>query len=210
MRVPSLLVLSLVAACQAPTVSAPAVASAALAPVRLTVVQRGREKVPGTGGRLWIEVDDVTAGQVLVKIVDRTTREDALPQCSMRVGDEARFPFAGGTRAVVVLRLANLLIGDDFVEFAFGEPGAMAGEQIESVLQQIAKSSLTFMCNGSKHDGRATAERLRQQWQASAEITTLAAFLSRCVGDEGGSVPVWSVQLPGGSLLPMVDWLRGA
>lgn len=210
MRVPSLLVLSLFAACQAPTVSAPAVASAALAPVRLTVVQRGREKVPGTEGRLWIEVDDVTAGQVLVKIVDRTTREDALPQCSMRFGDEARFPFAGGTRAVVVLRLANLLIGDDFVEFAFGEPGAMAGEQIESALRQIAKSSLTFMCNGSKHDGRATAERLRQQWRASAEISTLAAFLSRCVGDEGGSVPVWSVQLPGGRLLPMVDWLRGA
>ena len=214
MRVPSLLVLSLFAACQAPTapapVPAPPVASAALAPVRLTVVQRGREKVPGTEGRLWIEVDDVTAGQVLVKIVDRTTREDALPQCSMRFGDEATFPFAGGTRAVVVLRLVNLLIGDDFVEFAFGEPGAMAGEQIESVLQQIAKSSMTFVCNGSQRDGRATAEWLRQQWRASAEVTTLAAFLSRCVGYEGGSVPVWSVQLPGGRLLPMVDWLRGA
>jgi hypothetical protein len=67
--------------------------------VRLTVVQRGREKVPGTEGRLWIEVDDVTAGQVLVKIVDRTTREDALPQRSMRFGDEAWFPLGGGTRA---------------------------------------------------------------------------------------------------------------
>jgi hypothetical protein len=152
----------------------------------------------------------VTAGQVLVKIVDRTTREDALPQCSMRFGDEATFPFAGGTRAVVVLRLVNLLIGDDFVEFAFGEPGAMAGEQIESVLQQVAKSSMTFVRDGSQRDGRATAEWLRQQWRASAEITTLATFLSRCVGHEGGSVPVWSVQLPGGRLLPMVDWLRGA
>ena len=217
MRVPSLLLLlSLFAACQSPpapapeSTPAPAPAAAALAPVRVTVTQRGREKVPGTEGRLWIEVGDVTAGQVLVKIVDRTTREDALPQRSMRFGDEARFPFAGGTRTVVVLRLANLLIGEDFVEFAFGEPGAMANEQIESVLRQIANSKMTFVRNGAKRDGSATAEWLREQWRAAGDVTTLAAFLTRCVGYEGGSVPGWSVLLPGGRLLPMVEWLRGA
>lgn len=176
--------------------------------MRLTVVQRGREKVPGTEGRLWIEIDDVTAGQVLVKIVDRTTREDALPRCSMRFGDEARFPFDGGYRAVVVLRLANLLIGEDYVEFAFGEPGAMASEQIESVLRQIANSTMTFVREGTEYDGRATAEWLRQQRLAAGDIRTLAAFLTRFVGYEGGPVPVWSVRLPGGRLQPLVDWLR--
>lgn len=222
MRSLSLLLVLWFVACQSPPASAPASASAAapaaepasapatLATSRLTVTQRGREKVPGTEGRLWVEVDDVTAGQVLVKIVDRTTREDALPQRSMRFGDEATFPYAGGTRAVVVLRLANLLIGDDFVEFGFGEPGAMASEQIESVLRQVANATTTFVRSGAKSDGRATAERLRQQWRASGDVTTLAAFLTRCVGYEGGTVPVWKVQLPGGRLLPLVEWLRGA
>ena len=180
------------------------------APERMTVMQRGREKVPGTEGRLWIEVGDVTAGQVLVKIVDRTTREDALPQRSMRFGDEAWFPFGGGTRAVVVLRLANLLIGEDFVEFAFGEPGAMANEQIESVLRRVANSTMTFVREGAQHDAVATAVWLRQQWLTAGDVGTLAAFLTRFVGYEGGPVPVWSVRMPGGRLLPLVEWLRGA
>lgn len=180
------------------------------APERLTVMQRGREKVPGTEGRLWIEVGDVTAGQVLVKIVDRTTREDALPQRSMRFGDEAWFPFAGGTRSVVVLRLANLLIGEDFVEFAFGEPLAMANEQIESVLRRVANSTMTFVREGTQHDAVATAVWLRQQWLTAGDVRTLAAFLTRFVGHEGGPVPVWSVRMPSGRLLPLVEWLRGA
>lgn len=218
MRLPSLLVLPLFAACQASPAPvpapapapAPAVALAAQNPVRLTVVQRGREKVPGTEGRLWIEIDDVTTGQVLVKIVDRTTREDALPQRSMRFGDEAWFPFAGGTRSVVVLRLANLLIGEDFVEFAFGEPGAMANEQIESVLRRVANSTMTFVREGAQSDAVATAVWLRQQWLTAGDVRTLAAFLTRFVGYEGGPVPVWSVRMPSGRLLPLVEWLRGA
>jgi hypothetical protein len=222
MRLPTLLVLPLLAACQASPAPAPApapaptpapaasAAPAAQNPVRLTVVQRGREKVPGTEGRLWIEVDDVTAGQVLVKIVDRMTREDALPQRSMRFGDEAWFPLGGGTRAVVVLRLANLLIGEDFVEFAFGEPGAMANEQIESVLRRVANSKMTFVREGTEHDAVATALWLRQQWLTAGDVRTLAAFLARFVGSEGGPVPVWSVRLPGGRLLPLVEWLSGS
>lgn len=176
----------------------------------MTVAQRGSERVPGTEGRLWIEVDDVTAGQVRVKIVDYTTHEHVLPKRSMRFGDEAQFSFRGVTRGFVVLRLVNLLIGEDFVEFAFGEPGSLANEQIESVLRQITNSTVKFVRSGVKSDGRATAERLRQQWRAAGDVTTLAAFLSRCVGYEGGTVPVWSVQLPGGRMLPMVEWLRGA
>jgi hypothetical protein len=218
MRSPSLLLVSLFAACHSSPAPEPAPAPApeptpppaALATVRLTVVQRGREKVPGTEGRLWIEVDDVTAGQVLVKIVDRTTREDALPQRSMRFGDEAWFPLGGGTRAVVVLRLANLLIGEDFVEFAFGEPGAMANEQIESVLRRVANSKMTFVREGTEHDAVATAVWLRQQWSTAGDVSTLAAFLTRFVGYEGGPVPVWSVRLPGGRLLPLVEWLSGS
>ena len=222
MRLPTLLVLPLLAACQASPAPAPApapaptpapaasAAPAAQNPVRLTVVQRGREKVPGTEGRLWIEIGDVTAGQVLVKIVDRTTREDALPQRSMRFGDEAWFPLGGGTRAVVVLRLANLLIGEDFVEFAFGEPGAMANEQIESVLRRVANSKMTFVREGTEHDAVATAVWLRQQWSTAGDVSTLAAFLTRFVGYEGGPVPVWLVRLPGGRLLPLVEWLSGS
>lgn len=171
-------------------------------------MQRGCEKVPGTQGRLWIEIEDVTAGQVVVKIVDRTTRQDALPRCSMRFGDEARFRFDGGYRAVALLKLANLLIGEDYAEFAFGEPGSMANEQIESVLRQIANSTKKFVREGTEYDGRATAEWLRQQRLAAGDIRTLAAFLTRFVGYEGGPVPVWSVRLPGGRLQPLVDWLR--
>lgn len=218
MRGPSLLVLSLFAACQSPPaprpaaepVPAPVVVPVAPAPVRVTVMQRGREKVPGTEGRLWIEIDDVTAGQVLVEIVDRTTREDALPQRSMRFGDESWFPLGGGTRAVVVLRLANLLIGEDFVEFAFGEPGAMANEQIESVLRRVANSKMTFVREGTEHDAAATAVWLRQQWMTAGDVRTLAAFLTRFVGYEGGPVPVWSVRLPRDRQLPLVEWLSGS
>lgn len=216
MRRACLLSLALLAACQsapvvpvAPVAPAPAPAAPpALVPAKIAVVQRRSERLPGFDRRLTVHVGDVTAGQVLVRVAVAGTATDVLPQCSMHIGDEARFEFEQQPCALVLLRMVNLLIGDDFVEFAVAAPGALERERIEAVLQHVADSGRTFERAGAKHDGSEAAELLRKQWLANDGVRTMDAFLQRVVG-AGGSAMSWSVSLPGGGRMPLGEWLRG-
>jgi len=204
--------LSILVACQSPLAPAsppePAATPSAQALTKIAVVQRRSERLPGFDNRLTVYVGDVTAGQVLVRVAVAGTARDVLPQCSMRIGDEVPFEFEQQPCALVLLRMVNLLIGDDFVEFAVAAPGALERERIEAVLQHVADSGRTFERAGAKHDGRETAELLRKQWLANDGVRTMDAFLQRVVG-AGGSAMSWSVSLPGGGRMPLGEWLRG-
>ena len=83
----------------------------------LTVTQRSSKDLPGSDGRISVHVDDITGGQVLLTIRDNGGRK-VIDQQSVRVDDIVDFEADGRKYLLCVVRLANFLIGDDFVEFA--------------------------------------------------------------------------------------------
>ncbi len=83
----------------------------------LTVVQRSSKDLPGSDGRISVHVDDITGGQVLLTIRGDDGRK-VIDQQSVRVDDIIDFEADGRKYLLCVVRLANFLIGDDFVEFA--------------------------------------------------------------------------------------------
>jgi len=171
-------------------------------------MQRSAETVPGLGGRVRIEVGDVTGGQALVRITDPVAHADLAPQRSMRIGDDMPFTLDGQPYNAALLRLVNLLIGDDFAEFGVGVPGTLAGEQIEAMLRHIADSGLVFVRDGVDYDGKAAADHLRRKWQAmAADVTTRNEFVTRVASGSSTTGDEYQVRLPGGRIIPLVDWL---
>ena len=95
----------------------------------LTVTQRSSKDLPGSDGRISVHVDDITGGQVLLTIRDNGGRK-VIDQQSVRVDDIVDFEADGRKYLLCVVRLANFLIGDDFVEFAVSvKPAPKANEK---------------------------------------------------------------------------------
>jgi hypothetical protein len=82
--------------------------------VKITVVQRHSNEVPGSNGYLTVQIGDITAGQVLLSLhaADGRTLIDQSP---VREGDEAPFAIGDGDYRLTVEEMVNLLTGDDYV-----------------------------------------------------------------------------------------------
>ena len=94
-------------------------------PLRVTVRQRQADVIPGSGDRLVLKVDDVTAGQVLVSIDDRYDGAVVRTR-SVRRGDVTEFRVGDRTYYLSVVELRNFLAGEDFGVFEISSrpPGA--------------------------------------------------------------------------------------
>jgi hypothetical protein len=92
-------------------------------PVSVAVIQRHTRPIPGSDGRLFVRVGDITEGQALVS-VENESGEEVLAPMSLRQGDHAEFRLAGERFYLQVRELRNLLIGDDFAlcEISSREP----------------------------------------------------------------------------------------
>jgi len=85
-------------------------------PVRMTIVQRHSEFVPGSRETVRVSIDDITDGQVLLKILDR--RDDPIIQTrSVKAGDIVTFRLGGKQYYLGVLELRNFIVGNDFGVF---------------------------------------------------------------------------------------------
>jgi hypothetical protein len=81
-------------------------------PLRLTIVQRGSQEIPGLLGTR-VLIDDITGGQVVVTLHDARDQPIVTPR-SMRPGEVLPFNVNGQTFYLRVASLLNKLIGEDF------------------------------------------------------------------------------------------------
>ncbi len=89
-------------------------------PLRMTVVQRQAKPIPGASGGLQLEIEDITAGQVLVTIRSGVGKA-VLDTCSLKAGDVIPFELGSRRYYLSVIELRNLLTGDDFGVFELSE-----------------------------------------------------------------------------------------
>src|SRR5687768_6223397 len=107
-------------------------------PLRLTVVQRGSQEIPGLLGTR-VLLDDITHGQVVVAIHDAADQPIVTPR-SMRVGEALPFDVGGQTFYLRVASLLNKLLGEDFgaVEIS-SEPPSIDG--VDAVVKPAAPAT---------------------------------------------------------------------
>ena len=98
--------------------------------VKLTILQRGSKPIPGSDGRVFVGLGDITAGQVLLSVT--TDAGDVLlDDTSLRPGDAVEFHVGKKPFTLTVRALNNFLVGDDFgvVEISAGSPEKDPGEK---------------------------------------------------------------------------------
>jgi hypothetical protein len=80
------------------------------------VHQRGRASLPGSNDLLYVQLGDITAGQVSFSL-RRADKEGAvLRRQSVRQGSRLRFKYEGDAYILIVDRMVNLLVGSDYLQ----------------------------------------------------------------------------------------------
>jgi hypothetical protein len=81
-------------------------------PLQLTMLQRSNQDIPGFKGKASIAIEDITRGQAMVSILNRT-KTPVVGPVSVQAGDVLPFVVEGQQFFLHVARLENELIGDD-------------------------------------------------------------------------------------------------
>lgn len=193
--------------------------STLLPPEGMEMTLKQRETRWLAGARLKLSIDDITNGQVLISISDDAEQVLVGPK-SVREGDELQFLGPDGAPMTLeVLKLRNILIGDDLADFRLlpakgsTRPALSEAQKIELLLTRIAASSqVVFIRNGSEHSPHDAADHLRSKWESSGgpeNVTATAQDFIEQVGSRSSISGLdYRVRLPDGSEMTSAQWLR--
>ena len=174
---------------------------------RLTLVQRHGAPVPGSDGRLHVHIGDITRGQVELTLSHEDGRV-LIPTTSVSEGDRLGFAIGGRRYHLAVATLRNRLIGDDTAVLEFFE-GRPERDRIEQLLVAMEKSPLTFLRNGSEHDGAAAAAHLRRKWRlAGGRVETAEQFIEHLASRSSTTGRPYEVRLADGRVVGTGTWLE--
>jgi len=174
----------------------------------VTIYQRSARKIPGSNGRIWLRIGDITAGQVIVSVSD-TAGNAWVDMKSMRQGAATPFVVGGKTYRLVLDRLVNLLVGRDFAVFSLVPEDRWRRQSVQRLLATIEDSNLTFVRNGADLSATQFATRLRNKLGliGSAELS-VDEFIEHVASQSSTTGHPYLVKHPDGSTEPVAGWLR--
>ncbi len=176
--------------------------------VEVTLGQRRTIDIEGTDGYLYLHIDDITAGQVRLDIRGAEGKTLIRPR-SVREGDRVALELGEGKYILVVKRLVNLLIGDDYGVFAIYERGPFERQRIEALLRHVEAATVVFIHEGVEYDGAEAAAHLRRKYApAQDEIQTLEQFIQEIGSRSSTTGRPYQVKVPSGAIMPADEWLR--
>lgn len=174
---------------------------------RFSVQQRRSVAVPGSRGWWFVDVGDITAGQALLTV--RTAGGDTVvDRRSVHAHDHVAMQLAGEGYELVVRRLVNLLIGDDFADLEVVPRASFRPDPIGELLQRIAASDATFVREGRDYDGVEACAHLRRKLDFTTREVSLDEFIDEIAGKSSATGGAYEVRTQDGKLTPMRDWLR--
>lgn len=176
--------------------------------VSVTVFQRRSKEVPGSGGALFIELGDITRGQVHVTV--RTAESKALiDTVSLRQGESVALDLGAEQYTVYLRQLVNVLIGDDWAVLDISRVPAEEFNQIERLLARIEASQVTFLREGKAYTGKEATAHLRQKLAlAGANVKTLSQFIDQVASRSSTTGRRYEIKLSDGSIVPAKQWLE--
>jgi hypothetical protein len=179
-------------------------------PSRVTIVQRDKQPLPGTNGRITAHIGDITGGQTLLTVSDASGNA-LVNTVSMREGDSATFTVGTATIEVELVELKNVLTGDDFAVFALRQAGTALGEdeKIARLIDAVANEpGMTFVRNGAAHGGADAAAHLNRKYQAARDKgLTAREFVEHVASRSSMSGEPYRVRLPDGTEQSAEQWL---
>ena len=180
-------------------------------PAEITVAQRSTTALPGSGGELLITVDDVTRGQVMVSVAWKDGRVVA-PTRSMRERQRVRFGIEGFRYELVLVRLANALVGQDYATFRLGcvAKALSETEKIEALIAALGGlEGVVFIRNGTEHGAREAVEHIRRKWAwKKDEIATAGDFIRIAASGSSTSGDPYRIRLADGTEMTTEVWFR--
>ena len=193
--------------------------STLLPPEGMQITLKQRESRWLAGGRLKLSIDDITNAQVLISISDDAGNVLLGPK-SVREGDKIEFSDPDGAPVILeVLKLTNILIGDDHADFRLSpakpatRPALSEPQKIEALLAHIAGAAgVVFIRNGSEHSPQDAAEHLRGKWESAGGPANAKATVQDFIDQVGSRSSIsgeeYRVRLPDGREMSSGDWLR--
>lgn len=185
--------------------------------VTMKVVQRTAAALPGSHDRVRVELGDITGGKVALSLA-RTDGSGVLAHRSVGQGDVVPFRLDGFGYRLVVARMENLLVGDDWVELRIdaddsaAAPAAPAIDQharIEGLLAALAASHVVFIRNGSEHSPAEAADHLRSKWERAGDRVRTAEDFIEVLGSRSSQTgEAYRVRAEDGSEREAGPWLR--
>lgn len=174
----------------------------------VTVVQRRSAALPGSRGYFQVRLGDITAGQVLVEL-HGARGENLLEQRSLRPGQHATFTIGDEGYVLTLVRLTNLLIGDDFAILKVRNRVPFEERRIDELLARVERSTITFEREGKDHTGVQAAEHLRGKLQAArAPQLTCEEFIRKVASRSSTTGNPYHVRKADGTRVEAEVWLR--
>lgn len=174
---------------------------------RFTIPQRSEAPLPGARKWLRVEIDDITAGQVQL-----TVRAAGGPllvdRVSVRERDRVPLRVGGRDYAIVVEKLENLLIGEDWAELRVLAAEGLGRDRIAELLECIRSAKVTFVRNGSEFGGEAAAIHVRKKLAALGREPTIVEFVDRVASQSSTTGEDYIVKLEDGTTALMRVWLQ--
>ncbi len=85
-------------------------------PITVVVHQRRREAIPGSRGRAFIRLGDITGGQVMFSVIS-SKGKIIIDAHSVQFGQVITYDYDDTLLFIRVEKLVNFLVGDDYAEF---------------------------------------------------------------------------------------------
>jgi hypothetical protein len=181
-------------------------------PVEMFVKQRTTSAVPGSDGKLFLTIDDITDGQVMVSIAtDGGTA--ILPLRSLKNKESAGFKFESVYYELTLRQLDNALVGDDTATLVIGVPtegDISESDKIERLISEIEHlKDAKFIRNGSEYSAADAAELLRSKLEAAGnEILTAEHFIEHVGSKSSTSGESYQIKFSDGTVVNAGDFLR--
>jgi uncharacterized protein DUF5329 len=150
-------------------------------PVRVKIIQRTTEPIPGTDDRVLIHIGDITGGQVSVRI-DSADGSILKPPGSMTAQQADVIEIDGQGYSVRIVELQNFPVGNDYAVFeikkvddaVFSEP-----EKIQALISAVeGLNDAVFIRNGKEYTPAEAAKHMRDKWRwKEDEIATAEDFI---------------------------------
>jgi hypothetical protein len=180
------------------------------ASAQVTVVQRKSAPLPGSNDYLVLAIDDITHGQVLVEVVG-ADGEPVAGKRSVRQGEAIPLLVGDEVYTLVLDRLVNMLIGDDFAAFTLSAGAPSWRRQIDALLSRIEGGPAVFVREGKRYGGADAAAHLRSKLAAAREeVTSVEDFITKVASRSSSTGAPYLVETPGGKAEPAESWLRRA
>lgn len=172
----------------------------------LTLPQRTTKRTTFAGEPLTLTIDDITAGQVRLTL--RTAEGQVLIDGnSLRQGASEPFELHGREYVLIVKKLVNILIGEDWAEIELSPLTAEELREIEALLDRVSKARETFIREGRRYNGREAAAHLRRKFKSGPQVRTRAEFIEKIASRSSISGQPYLVMLGDGSTVEAQAWL---